>query len=107
MSSRGSIALGNNQGFNGSSFLGSSAGFASQWYGGRTALVINATAYGVSPGLQLQMLGPSGSWMNVASSFVADQSFIFDAAPGQYRMVSQSSISTAVFAVMVAVPYNL
>lgn len=107
MAVRGSAPLGNNQGFNGSSFLGSSAGSAQFWDGGRTALTIQATAYGVSPGLQLQMQGLSGAWINIASSFVSDQLYVFDAVPGQYRLVSQSSISTAVFAALVPVKYNL
>ena len=101
MATRGSVVLYN------SSFVGSSAGTSFQWPGGRTGVAVQALAYGGATGLQLQMQGPSGSWINVASSFLSDQVYVFDAVPSNYRIVEQASSSVGINAVMVPVPYNL
>lgn len=70
--------------------------------GGRTSLVINATAYGT---LNLQIQGPSQAWINISSSLVSDQVFTFDAPAGNYRLNNTSS-SVGVNAVLVSVPYK-
>lgn len=106
MAVRGSVILGNAGGFSGSSFIGSSAGLSQFWDGGRSAVLIQALAYASSPGLQLQLQSPSGSWLNVASSFLSDQLFVFDAVPGQYRLSNNGSSSLAVNAVILPVKYN-
>lgn len=72
--------------------------------GGRAACVINASAYGT---IALQLQGPSGTWINISSSFVADQSFVFDAPPGQYRLNNSASSTIGCFATLVGIPYNL
>jgi hypothetical protein len=89
-----------------SSFInGSGASTPVTWDGGRSALVVNALAYTASA-LQLQVQGPSGSWIVVGSAIVGDQVFTFDGAPGQYRMVNQVASSViGVNAVLVSVPY--
>lgn len=107
MAIRGSAPLGNAQGFNGSSFIGSSAGQAQFWDGGRSAVVIQAAAGGQYGTINLQMQGLSGTWMNIASSFVADQLYVFDAVPAQYRLTNQSGSSIGIFAALLPVQYNL
>lgn len=97
MAIRGSFTL-----FN-SSFIGSSVGSAAFWDGGRSAVVISATQY-ANP--QLQVQGPGGSWINIASSFLSDQLFVFDACPGQYRLVNQSGSSIGLVAALVPVKQN-
>jgi hypothetical protein len=98
----------------GGSFIGqSSVGTALQWNGGRAAIVISALVYQASPGLQLQIQAPSsnagasgGNWVNIASSFVADQMFTFDAPRGNYRLANNSASSViGVNAAMVTVQY--
>ena len=74
------------------------------WDGGRTALCVNAAAYSATA-LQLQVQGPSGAWINVGSSIVADQVYPFDAPPGQYRFSCAASAAIGVNAVLVTVPY--
>ena len=99
MAIRGAVSL-----FN-SSFVGSSAGPIVQWLGGRSAIVINASAYGGSVFLQLQ--GPSGTWLNVnASTYSADQITSYDLVPGQYKLVSGQSSSVGVNAVLAGVGYG-
>lgn len=89
---------------NGSSFVGAFTTNPVQWPdGGRTSCVINATAYGT---IALQLQGPSGAWINVSSSFVSDQSFVFDAPSGQYRLNNTASSTVGCAAVLVGIPYN-
>lgn len=58
---------------------------AIQWKGGRSVLCLNAVTYPGAPNqLVLKMQMPSGSSIVVASTFVADQLFAFDAPPGSY-----------------------
>jgi hypothetical protein len=75
------------------------------WDGGRSALIVNATVYGGATGLTLQLMGPSQTWINVASSFLNDQIFPFDAPPGQYRFANLLSSSIGVQAVLVSTTY--
>jgi hypothetical protein len=89
---------------NGSTFIGSFQTAPVGWSdGGRTACVINASAYGT---IALQLQGPSGAWISVSSSFVSDQSFVFDAPPGQYRLNNSASSTIGCAAVLVGIPYN-
>lgn len=85
-----------------SSIIGSNAVSAITWDGGRTSLVVNATQYGTSVNVQLQ--GPSGAWIPISSSIIADQIFNFDAPPGQYRIVAAGS-SIGLAAVFTSTPY--
>lgn len=88
-----------------SSLIGVTNGNAFQWIpGGRTALVTNATTYSTGPNLQVQ--GPSGTWINVNSAMVADQLFVFDAPCGNYRMNCAASSVIGLNAVLVSVPYK-
>lgn len=89
-----------------SSFVGSSAATPITWDGGRSALIVQAAAYSAGA-LQLQMQGPTGGWMKIGSSLLADQIFSFDAPPGQYRMTNESGTSSVIGinAVLVTVPY--
>lgn len=97
---RGGVVLTNN----GSSIVGVGTTNPVSWPdGGRTACVINANAYGT---IALQLQGPSGAWIAVSSSFVSDQSFVFDAPPGQYRLNNSASSTILVSAVLVGIPYN-
>lgn len=78
---------------NNSNFVGSSVGNAVYWQGGRSALVVNGSAYSAQPGLNLQTQGPTGPWINIGPSVVSDQSFPFDAIPGSYRLVNLGTSS--------------
>lgn len=71
------------------------------WPGGRAALVNNAASYGA--GLQLQVQGPSGAWLNIGSAVSADGVQSFDAPAGQYRLSGSSA--SGVFANLVMIPY--
>ena len=74
--------------------------------GGRAACVVNASAYPASPGLCLQLQGPSGAWINISSSFVSDQVFMFDATMGTYRLTNLSTSSAiGVSAGLTRIPY--
>lgn len=87
-------------------FVGSSAQPSVQGLGGRSVLVVNASAYGGAGGLFLQAQGPSGAWINVNSSgFTADAVFPFDSPPGQLRMVNNGSSSIGVYATMSNIQY--
>ncbi len=79
-----------------SSFVGSSAGQAFAWPGGRSAIVISATQYG--PGVIPQIQAINRNWIPLCSSIVADQIFSFDAPPGQYRIISNAGTSIALAA---------
>lgn len=74
------------------------------WVGGRSGLLIDATSYGT---LTLQLQNISQNWLPIASSFVSNQLFIFDALPGQYRLSNSAGSSVAVSAFLGPVPYNL
>lgn len=64
------------------------------WPGGRTNLVIQAGTWPGAPSqMLLQLMGPGNVAIPVASSFVADQIFPFDAPPGMYRLTNSSGSS--------------
>ena len=87
-----------------STFVGAGTTTAVGWPdGGRTSCVINASAYGT---ISLQLQGPSGVFINIASSFVADQVFTFDAPAGQYRLNNTASSTINVVATLIGIPYN-
>jgi len=77
---------------------------ASTWDGGRTVCTVDCGAFGT--GVALQFQGPNQSWIPIASSFVANQAFPFDAPAGQYRLVVTSGIATAAYINLVSVPYT-
>lgn len=83
---------------------GSSATTPQQWLGGRSAITIAANQYGPG-GVQLQLLSPNGSWVPVASSFISNQVFPFDAPPGQYQLLNAAGSSIAVAAALTRTPY--
>lgn len=87
-----------------SSFVGSSAGTAQSWQGGRGAIVITADTYGGAVFLQFQAGG--GKWLNVnGTTYSADQVTGYDLPAGQVKLVSQSS-SVNVNACLVPIPYG-
>lgn len=88
-----------------SSFIGSSAGNAVQWQGGRTSFAIVAQAYGT--GLFLQQLLPDNqTWLTNSGAIAANQIVELSLSRGQYRLISNASSSIGVNAVFVTVPYN-
>lgn len=89
----------------GTSLVGSSVGTAVTWQGGKTVLVLEATAFGA--GVFLQMVSPSGQGINVnASTYAANQITAYDLPAGSYKMVVQSGTCTAMYAILAQVPYN-
>ncbi len=98
MSIRGGVTL-----FN-SSFIGSSAATAQSWVGGRTAAVVDGGVFGANS-LTLQHQGGLGNWINIASTFLSTQLYVFDAPPGMYRVVSNASSAIGVRVDLASVPY--
>lgn len=89
----------------GTSLAGSNATTAVTWQGGKTVLVLEATAYGA--GVFLQMVSPSGAGINVnASTYAANQITAYDLPAGSYKIVTQSGTCTAMYATLAQVPYN-
>lgn len=88
-----------------SSFIGSSAGDAFTWIGGRCSLVLTADQYG--GGVFLQSQGPSGKWVNVnGATFSADQVTGYDLPAGEVKLVSNQSSSINLCATLASVPYK-
>lgn len=90
-----------------SSFVGSSAagGTLTQWQGGRTALVLNATAYG-SGAVYFQMLLADGvTLLNVGGPYGANTLTSFDLPKGNYKVINGQSSSIGVYAILASVPY--
>lgn len=89
----------------GTSLVGSSVGSSITWEGGKSVLVLEATAYGA--GVFLQLVSPSGAGINInASTYAANQVTAYDLPAGSYQMVVQSGTCTALYAVLALVPYN-
>lgn len=85
--------------------VGSSINTAIQWPGGRTAFILEASAFGT--GVFLQMKSPSGQGINVnGTTYSANQITIYDLPAGSYALVNQGSSSIGVYAVLVTVPYD-
>ncbi len=101
MSARGGIIL-----FN-SSFIGVGSSVVQSWIGGRSVVSVCAAAYPPN-GVQLlfQALGPQANWVPICSSFVADQLFSFDAAPGQYALSFTGSTAVGFCASLNAVSHS-
>lgn len=75
------------------------------WKGGRTALVLSATAYGTT--VQLQTQASNGTWVSVnATTYSADQVTPYDLPEGQYRINISGGTTTALYADLVAIPYG-
>lgn len=86
------------------SFVGVSAALPVMWPGGRSGVTVVATAYGAGS-INLQVLGMDNTtWINVNSTFLSNQLFVFDAPPGQYRMNNAASSAIGVNAVLVRIP---
>jgi len=94
MSIRGNVTLVN------TSLIGAGSSALLSWYGGRTACVVQASQYGGA--CALTFLGPGGAGIPIASSFVANQSFVFDAPPGQY-CISNTGSSVALVATLIGI----
>jgi hypothetical protein len=103
--SSATIGLGANSG--GPNFVGSSAagGALTQWQGGRSALLLNATIY-ASGAVYFQMLCSDGSTLlNLGGPYGSNQIVSFDLPKGQYKIVNGQSSSIGVYAVLASVPY--
>ena len=92
------------------SSTGSSIGPSIPWVGGRTAFNVSAQNYGF--GLMCQVQMPDSSWMQIGSSVLANYiinptQFVFDAAPGQYRIVISSGSSAGLNAMLVGIDYGV
>jgi hypothetical protein len=74
------------------------------WVGGRSALVINATTYPTA--CQLQMLGPSGAWINVGSNITGDGATSFDSPAGDYRLNLSGGSVAGLYASLFTIPYG-
>jgi len=75
------------------------------WVGGRTVLVLEATAYGTDVRLQYKSL--SGKWININSTtFSANQVTAYDLPPGTYKMRINGGTTTDLYAALVAVQYT-
>jgi hypothetical protein len=93
--------------FSNSSFLGSSpaGGTLTQWQGGRTAMVINATVY-ASGAVYLQMMCSDGvTLLNVGGPYGSNQIVNFDLPKGNYKIVNGQSSSLGVYTILASVPY--
>ena len=89
-----------------SSAIGSTAGTAGFWSGGRATLVLSADQYGGGVFLQTQNL--SGAWAPVnGTTYSANQVTAYDLPAGQYRMISNAGSSVNLCAVLVSVPYGV
>lgn len=77
---------------------------AQTWFGGRAVLVIEATTYPTTVGLQAQSL--SGKWVPVnTSNITADGVYAFDVPAGQVRLHLTGGTASAIYAALVSVPY--
>lgn len=91
--------------FNGSA-VGSTAGTAYGWVGGRSALVLTADAYG--GGVYLQTQNQDGTWVAInGTNYSANQVTAYDLPAGQYRVISNASSSINLCATLVSIPYGV
>lgn len=82
-------------------FVGSSKVFN----GGRSALVVNAAAYGATVQLQVQSAVNSSIWIAMNSTTInADSVTVYDVPAGNVRM-SCSGSSAGLTATLVTIPY--
>lgn len=88
-----------------SSLIGSSVSGSIQWQGGRTILALVAQQYGTN--VFLQGLGPDNvTWVNINSSSFSTNQFTEYALPrGNYRILSNTGSSIALWATLVTLPY--
>lgn len=85
--------------------IGSTVGNSQYYVGGRTALVLSATAYGGNFFLATQ--SADGTWINInGTTYSANQVTSYDLPPGQYRMVSGGSSNVNVSATLVPITYG-
>lgn len=74
------------------------------WYGGRAAVVVDATTAPTTMDLQLQ--GPNGSAIKMNSStLAANTCTMIDLPAGQYRVHMTGGSASAVYVSLVSVPY--
>ena len=73
------------------------------WVGGRSALVVQATSYPTTLGLQL--LGRDGQAIAASANITADGITSLDLPPGQYRMNLATGTATDVYATLVRIIY--
>ncbi len=85
---------------------GTFVGSSRVWVGGRTALQINAAAYGATVQLQCQSVANSSVWIPMNSTTISADSVVgYDAPAGTYRM-SLSGSSAGVNAALIEIPYK-
>lgn len=70
--------------------------------GGRVCFITNATSYGTN--VQLQVMGPSGTWVNLGAPATADQVQSLDMPAGQFRVLATGSV-TGLYAILASVAY--
>ena len=88
-----------------SSFIGSSAGNAFYFEGGRSVVVVAATQYG--GGVFLQTQAANQKWLAVnGTTYSADQVTAYDLPEGQYRMISNVGSTIGIAATLVPIPYG-
>lgn len=88
-----------------SSFIGSSAGNAFLYDGGRSVIVVAASQYG--GGVFLQTQAANQKWVAVnGTTYSADQITAYDLPPGQYRMISNVGSSIGLSATIVPIYYG-
>lgn len=76
-----------------------------QWQGGRTAIVIEAAAYGTT--VKLQIMGPNGTYIDInATTYSANQVTAYDLPAGTYRMHITGGTTTDLYANLVSIPYT-
>lgn len=75
------------------------------WYGGRAAVVVDATTVPTTLDLQLQGPNASAIKINTSATLAANTCTMFDLPAGQYRMHMTGGTAAAVFATLVSVPY--
>jgi hypothetical protein len=88
-----------------SSFIGSSAGTAFLYEGGRSILVLSANQYGGGVFLQTQSL--TGKWVSInGTTYSADQVTAYDLPYGQFRLISNVGSSINLGAALMPVDYS-
>ena len=94
-------------------WAGGSSSMAVQWSGGRTMLAIDSD--GVFPpataSLQLQVQNQRGNWVQAGSGTLlvgTTSAYMqaFDSIPGQYRMFSNSGLTTGLNVLLTGISYG-
>jgi len=73
------------------------------WAGGRSVLVVEASSFPTT--LQLQLLSPNGTAINVGSNITANGVISYDLPAGSYRMNLNGGTATNVHVTLCRVMY--